>query len=83
LDHYEPQFFIRTEDWEANKWSVKLTLNDSTYIKDIFYFCHIHNNMSGRIKMVDVAGAVLQVADTPVLGYTYEVPSVSDASCGT
>jgi len=26
--------------------------------------------MSGRVKMVDVAGAVLQVADTPELGYT-------------
>jgi len=26
--------------------------------------------MSGRVKMVDVAGAVLQVADTPALGYT-------------
>jgi len=39
--------------------------------------------MSGRIKMVDVAGAVTQAADLPELGYSYEVPSVSDAACGT
>ena len=83
LDAYEPEFFFERADWiDAGTYEVKLTLTDEAYDGDLFYFCHIHNWMSGRIK-VWADGAVVQVEDSPELGYDYEVPSDYDASCGT
>jgi uncharacterized protein (DUF305 family) len=84
LDAYEPEFFYERDDWlAAGTYSVKLTITDTTFTDDIFYFCHIHNEMSGRMKIVDSAGAKVSSTDTPELGYSYAVPSSYDASCGT
>ncbi|MEM8951560.1 MAG: aminotransferase class I/II-fold pyridoxal phosphate-dependent enzyme, partial [Pseudomonadota bacterium] len=35
----------------AHKAGAKITLTDMDYDGDIFYFCHVHNEMSGRIKI--------------------------------
>ena len=71
-------------DWEGlGTFEVKLTITDTTYTEDLFYFCHIHAGMSGRIKVVDSNGDAVNDDDTPELGYDYEVPSDYDASCGT
>lgn len=84
LDNYEPRFFDPKEDWlEQGTYEVKLTVTDTTYTGDLFYFCHIHNDMSGRIKVVDSEGALVSSTDTPALGYDYVIPSTYDASCGT
>ena len=40
LDVYEPAFFQRREDWLADKYSVKVTLTDTDFKEDFFYFCH-------------------------------------------
>ena len=83
LDAYEPEFFAERADWvDAGVYEVKLTLTDEVYEGDLFYFCHIHNWMSGRIK-VWANDAIVNAEDTPELGYDYEVPSDYDASCGT
>ena len=84
LDNYEPEFFIRKEDWEATKWEVELTLTDTNYKKDIFYFCHIHNKMSGRIKQLDSAGKMLSTDQDPPL-YSHDIATATseDGKCGT
>jgi len=86
LDVYEPQFFIRYEDWvgdPASKWNVKLTLTDASFNDDIFYFCHIHRGMSGRIKLLDANGDVITSSDSPALMYDYDVATGDDLACGT
>lgn len=83
LDAFEPKFKNTQDDWGEAQWSVKLTLDDTTYDGDMFYLCHIHDMMSGRIKVLDSADAVVQAADLPALGYEYHIPSPADTQCGT
>lgn len=47
LDTYEPQFFFPEEAWMESEYTVELTVTDAN-VTEIFYFCHIHNAMSGR-----------------------------------
>lgn len=47
LDTYEPQFFYPEDAWMENQYTVNLTVTDED-VTEIFYFCHIHNFMSGR-----------------------------------
>jgi len=83
LDVYEPQFFANPVDWSgAGQYEVALKF-DHTYEKDIFYFCHIHQYMSGRIKFVDTSGDAISPVDDPDIPYPYEQASVYDQSCGT
>jgi len=83
LDHYEPLFFYPLGDWVENAFSVNLIFDDTDFMSDIFYFCHIHAGMTGRIKFVDADGAVLTEADEPAIDYEYDVPSAFDEECGT
>lgn len=83
LDAYEPKFKNTQDEWGEALWSVKLVLDDATYDGDIFYLCHIHDMMSGRIKLLDASDRVIQAQDIPELGYEYHTPSPADALCGT
>jgi len=84
LDVYEPQFFASPPDWlSAGTYEVALKFEITDYDKDIFYFCHIHQSMSGRIKWVDEDGAAIQKLNHPGIPYDYELPSQYDQSCGT
>lgn len=47
LDTYEPKFFYPEEAWLEYNFTVNLTVTDSD-VTEIFYFCHIHNEMSAR-----------------------------------
>jgi hypothetical protein len=85
LDVYEPEFFYPRGDWtDAGKYSVKLRLTD-TFDVDLFYFCHIHAGMSGRIKIIEADDSLVQLADDPPLPADYYGPELSDydVSCGT
>jgi hypothetical protein len=73
LDVYEPNNFVRRQDWRAfgtepadeesgtdegtlyglGRMFVQLVIAQED-TNEFFYFCHIHNWMSGRIKVVDV-----------------------------
>jgi hypothetical protein len=84
LDVYEPEFFANPVDWTAaGNYSIELTFDDADYAKDIFYFCHIHQFMSGRIKILDSDGNSVSSTDDPPLGYEYDMPSEFDKTCGT
>ena len=47
LDTYELQFFYPEEAWLEQNYTVNLTFTDPD-VTEIFYFCHIHDEMSGR-----------------------------------
>merc|ERR1711957_469331 len=85
LDVYEPEFFATSVDWaSAGTYKVSLKFDVADFLDDIFYFCHIHSGMSGRIKWVDgPTGDKLQPENTPDLAYEYEVQSAFDEECGT
>ncbi|KAJ1456122.1 hypothetical protein M885DRAFT_616650 [Pelagophyceae sp. CCMP2097] len=83
LDFYEPAFFATRAAWaEAGAYTIDVTLTDADYEEDLFYFCHIHNSMSGRIKIM-AGDEPVNAFDSPPLGYAYDVVSAYDAECGT
>jgi uncharacterized protein (DUF305 family) len=80
---YEESFVRSTGEWlEAGSYNVELLFNNQEYDKDLFYFCHIHYAMSGRIKLLK-NGIVVNKEDEPVIPYTHPPPSEYDRSCGT
>eukprot|EP01063_Lacrimia_lanifica_P019962 TRINITY_DN27358_c0_g1_i1.p2 TRINITY_DN27358_c0_g1~~TRINITY_DN27358_c0_g1_i1.p2 ORF type:complete len:407 (+),score=157.84 TRINITY_DN27358_c0_g1_i1:55-1275(+) len=82
LDVYEPDFQRSREEWQEKQYEVRLTVTDPD-VSDFFYFCHIHDNMSGRVKVLSAAGTPRRQADDPPLGYEYANVSAFDKQCGT
>ena len=88
-DVYEPAFQQGRGDWQAQRdegrgFFVEVTLTDKENTDDLFYFCHIHGGMSGRIVVLDEDGnAVNPSPGTPALPYGRETPSDFDTKCGT
>ncbi|KAG7371893.1 protein of unknown function DUF305 containing protein [Nitzschia inconspicua] len=83
LDAVEPLFFHPLGDWQGyGTMSVYLNY-DQEYDQDLFYFCHVHDGMSGRIKLVDSDGQKLNSEDIPELPYSYHEISDFDFECGT
>ena len=87
LDVYEPLFFRNPHEWaQFGEFNIKFRFDDPAITRDMFYFCHIHEFMGGRIK-VTKNGRVINVMDIPSLGfkYDYDTPQWSefDKQCGT
>lgn len=87
LDVYEPLFFRNPHEWtQFGTFNIKFRVDDPTISRDMFYFCHIHEFMGGRIKTTQ-NGKVINPMDIPSLGfaYDYETPLLSDfdKECGT
>jgi len=84
LDFVEPLFFHPLADWETyGPFVTSLTFDDENYDEDIFYFCHVHSGMTGRIKLIGSDGSKLNEDDTPDIGYEYDCVSSFDEKCGT
>eukprot|EP00984_Skeletonema_dohrnii_P022591 scaffold11699_cov138-Skeletonema_dohrnii-CCMP3373.AAC.2 len=85
LDDYEPLFFHPLPEWIGyGEMSVFLKIDDDTdYTKDIFYFCHIHQFMTGRIKLLRNGQPIQKDVHLPELGYEYDMPAEHDEQCGT
>eukprot|EP00966_Prymnesium_polylepis_P078083 1810184-Prymnesium_polylepis.1 len=53
LDCYEPEFFYPRSIWREKQYSVNLTVTPAVAAASnggcIYYFCHIHSKMSGKI----------------------------------
>ncbi|KAL3809732.1 hypothetical protein ACHAXA_003882 [Cyclostephanos tholiformis] len=82
LDGYEPLFLHSPTEWiEYGTFSVELNF-PKDYDQDLFYFCHVHYSMSGRIKLLK-NGTPVNKADSPVIPYSHPPPSEYDRSCGT
>ncbi|GKY98006.1 hypothetical protein MPSEU_000758700 [Mayamaea pseudoterrestris] len=83
LDSYEPVFFYPLGEWAGlQPFSIQLHFDDETYTKDIFYFCHIHEGMSARIKLLK-NGVPINDELTPSIDYIYTPASDFDKKCGT
>merc|ERR1712238_472512 len=93
LDAYEPQFFYPLLQWKGTPreedpegpgyYQVALHIPEETeYTGDFFYFCHIHQYMTGRFKFVDAAGDAISPDNTLRIPYEYQEPDAYDRSCG-
>ncbi len=74
--------YSNSDQWAGyGKFSVGLKF-DKDYDQDLFYFCHIHHGMSGRIKLLknDVP---IQPDNFPNITYSHPEPSEYDKACGT
>lgn len=84
LDAVEPLFFHPIGDWEGyGPFVTALNFDDENFDKDIFYFCHVHSGMTGRIKLKGSGGSMVSEEDTPEIPYSYSCVSKFDDSCGT
>jgi len=84
LDAVEPEFFHPIADWESyGTYKTLLHFDNADFAQDFFYFCHVHSGMSGRVKLTDAAGVVVNTEDTPALPYDYNKVSAYDSECGT
>lgn len=83
LDGYEPKFFHSPSEWATyGTFNVDLTVPED-HDEDIFYFCHIHEFMSGRIKLMK-DGEIIKYENVPEIPYEQEYQSSSfDKECGT
>lgn len=88
LDCYEPEFFFpRGDFWEQNAYRVELTITpelaDAAIGGVLYYFCHIHSKMSGKIVIHDESGS--RVAGTGTEQDLYPTPTLepADQACGT
>jgi len=94
LDCYEPEFFYPRGDWMAKSYTAELTITqamaDRSHGGVIYYFCHIHSKMSGKIIIQNADGSPVTQADgtalanpTPFDLYEPTVPTGVDVTCGT
>lgn len=83
LDVYEPLFFHPIAEWASQgNFSVKLRFDDEDLGVDLFYFCHIHEFMVGRIKLTK-NGIPINDLGIPSLGFFPDQTSEFDKLCGT
>jgi uncharacterized protein (DUF305 family) len=102
LDAYEPAFSAPIAEWYEDDqtsipyYNVRLTVIDPI-TPEVFYFCHIHGSMSGRISVCDYNSTSGEcttrpdvteaddgyITDTPVALYEHYVPSEFDQTCGS
>merc|ERR1719161_1936042 len=88
LDCYEPEFFYPRDQWLEKKYSVELTITqdvaDASHGGVIYYFCHIHSKMSGKIIIQNADGSAYTPKNpTPQALYQPVTLSDVDATCGT
>lgn len=84
-DSYLPRFERSIVEWSGmGNFTITLQFDDIQYHQDLFYFCHIHSNMAGRIKLIDPNTMTpINEVDTPDLGFDYDVLGEWDTKCGT
>lgn len=85
LDDFEPLFFHPLTDWTGyGEFSVALNYPEKHGFQgDFFYFCHIHQYMTGRAKLLKDGVAINPDGDVPEIPYDYDVVSDYDSTCGT
>jgi hypothetical protein len=94
LDCYEPEFFYPKSEWGPKHYTAELTITqamaDASHGGVIYYFCHIHSKMSGKIIIQNADGSAVTKADGSALPHPTEHPlyqpitrSGVDGTCGT
>lgn len=87
LDCYEPEFFYPYGDWQAKGYSAELTITqelaDASNGGVLYYFCHIHSKMSGKIIIKKSDGTDYVSASEELELYSPPVHDAFDVKCGT
>jgi len=94
LDCYEPEFFYPRADWQKKPYKAELTITqavaDASHGGVIYYFCHIHSKMSGRLIIQNANGGAVTRANGTALAnpteqalYAPTSNSGFDTTCGT
>jgi hypothetical protein len=84
LDDYEPLFFHPVDAWASyGEFSVQLRFDNPEFTQDIFYFCHIHELMTGRVKLLQNGTPLQSISNLPEIPYDYDMPGPFDEKCGT
>jgi len=88
LDCYEPEFFLPREAWKAKTYTAELTITDDVAAKSkggvLYYFCHIHSKMSGKIIIQNADGSAYTPSTPDELTlYTPTTNDDFDTMCGT
>lgn len=84
-DAYEYRFHRSITEWTAmGNFSINFKFDDTNFDQDLFYFCHIHSLMAGRIKLIDPSTMKpVNEENKPDLGFDYDVLGEFDKQCGT
>jgi len=91
LDCYEPEFFYPKDVWTSKKYAAELTITPAVAAAShggvIYYFCHIHSKMSGKIIIKNSDGSDFDTSGldnpTELELYSPVVRDDIDATCGT
>lgn len=87
LDCYEPEFFYPLGDWSGKAYTAELTITPEVAAASkggvIYYFCHIHSKMSGKIVIKNDDGSDYSNATEEQPLYEPTVNDAFDAKCGT
>jgi hypothetical protein len=87
LDCYEPKFFFPRGEWRSVPYRVELTITPELAAASrggvLFYFCHIHSKMSGRIVLHHPNGTRVTGTGTEESLYPVATVSPTDQACGT
>mmetsp|Transcript_21096 Transcript_21096/g.37823 ORF Transcript_21096/g.37823 Transcript_21096/m.37823 type:complete len:492 (+) Transcript_21096:151-1626(+) len=84
LDEYEGFWFSGGRDeWiDAGNFTVEVNITDDS-TNEIFAFCHIHNQMSFRIKILNAEGEMKNSVTEIEIPYEYVERDDFDVNCGT
>jgi hypothetical protein len=86
---YEPEFFHPRDVWMEKKYKAELTVTqavaDASHGGILYYFCHIHSKMSGKIRILNADGTNFVPSANPTEKVLYSVHTVTpvDGVCGT
>mmetsp|Transcript_29318 Transcript_29318/g.73204 ORF Transcript_29318/g.73204 Transcript_29318/m.73204 type:complete len:805 (-) Transcript_29318:704-3118(-) len=87
LDCYEPEFFYPRSVWREKEYSVVLNVTqavaDASNGGVIYYFCHIHSKMSGKIIILNPDGSPFSNGKPEKPLYSVPERSSFDVICGT
>lgn len=87
LDCYEPEFFYPRADWMEKTYTAELTITPGVAAASkggvIYYFCHIHSKMSGKIIIKNTDGSDYSSGSEELSLYAPTVSDAFDTKCGT
>ena len=89
LDCYEPAFMDLRSEWRAQRFAVNLTITPQLAATSrggsIYYFCHLHARMTGRIRLYNADGSRYVSPTTTQEDYVLPPiqPDRNDMLCGT
>jgi len=87
LDCYEPEFFYPYGDWQAKIYAAELTITPDVAAASlggvIYYFCHIHSKMSGKIIILNEDGSEYSNGTEEQELYPPVTQDAHDVTCGT